>query len=48
VTGIDDEGLSTGLAGLIGVTVTFAMFAGLFVVVRQTRRSNEAAAQGAT
>ena len=48
VKGIDDERLSTALAGLIGVTVTFAVFAGSFVVVRQGRRSNAAAAQGVT
>ena len=46
VKGIDDERLSTGLAGLIGVSVTFAVCAGLFVVVRQSRRSNAATTQG--
>jgi cobalt/nickel transport protein len=42
VEGVDDEGLSTGLAGLIGVAVTFAVAGGLFLAVRRaggTRRS---------
>jgi hypothetical protein len=39
VRGVDDDGLSTGLAGLIGVGVTFALAAGLFLVVR--RRGGE-------
>ena len=48
VTGVDNERLATGLAGLIGVTVTFAIAGGLFFVVRQTRRTNEAMGHGAT
>ena len=42
VDGVDDEGLSTGLAGLIGVAVTFALAAGLTVLVRRMggRRSD--------
>lgn len=43
VDGVDDEGLSTGLAGLIGVAVTFALAAGLTVLARRTggrRRSD--------
>jgi PDGLE domain-containing protein len=36
VRGVDDDGLSTGLAGLIGVGVTFALAGGLFLVVRRT------------
>lgn len=42
VEGVDDDGLSTGLAGLIGVAVTFAIAGGLLLVVRRaggTRRS---------
>lgn len=39
VEGVDDERLSTGLAGLIGVTVTFLVTAGVFVAVRAARRS---------
>ena len=41
VKGVDNERLATGLAGLIGVTVTFAAAGGLFLVVRQTRRTTE-------
>ena len=48
VKGVDNERLATGLAGLIGVTVTFAIVGGLFFVVRQTRRTNEAMGQGVT
>ena len=48
VKGIDNHRLATGLAGLVGVTVTFAVGAGLFFVVRQTRRSDEVPGQGAT
>ena len=33
VEGVDDDRLSTGLAGVIGVTVTFAIAGGLFLVV---------------
>ena len=36
VRGVDDDRLSTGLAGLIGVGVTFALAGGLFLVVRHT------------
>jgi cobalt/nickel transport system permease protein len=39
VNGVDDTRLGTGLAGLIGVTVTFALGAGLFLVVRRSRRA---------
>jgi PDGLE domain-containing protein len=38
VKGVDNERVSTGLAGLIGVTVTFALGTGLFLVVRRSRR----------
>ena len=41
VNGIDDERLSTGLAGLIGVSVTFALTGCLFFVVRRSRRPSE-------
>jgi hypothetical protein len=41
VKGVDDERLSTGLAGLIGVTVTFAIAGGLFFLLRLARRTNE-------
>jgi hypothetical protein len=39
VRGIDDPGLSTGVAGVIGVAVTFALAAGLSAVMRRTRRT---------
>ena len=37
VQGIDDERLSTGVAGVVGVLVTFAVAGGLFVIVRRRR-----------
>jgi hypothetical protein len=37
VKGVDNDRLSTGLAGLIGVTVTFAIGVGLFALVRVRR-----------
>jgi cobalt/nickel transport system permease protein len=39
LSGVDDDGLSTGLAGLIGVTATFAVCAGLLALVRTLRRT---------
>lgn len=36
--GVDDEGLSTGLAGIVGVAVTFVVGCGLFFVMRMARR----------
>jgi PDGLE domain len=41
-TGVDDDGLSTGLAGVVGVAVTFAIAGGAVWVAR--RRSGEATA----
>lgn len=38
--GIESDRLSTGLAGLIGVGVTFAIGLGLFALVRATRRTS--------
>jgi hypothetical protein len=38
VDGVEDEGLGTGLAGLIGVAVTFAVAGGLLLVVRRRSR----------
>jgi hypothetical protein len=40
VEGVDDARLSTGLAGLIGIAVTFAVTGGLFLLVRRLRRSS--------
>lgn len=37
VRGLDNDRLSTGLAGVIGVVVTFALAAGLFAIVRRAR-----------
>jgi hypothetical protein len=34
--GVDDDRLSTGVAGLVGVGVTFALAGGLLLVVRRT------------
>ncbi|MEA2829099.1 MAG: cobalt/nickel transport protein [Actinomycetota bacterium] len=39
VKGVDDNRLSTGLAGIIGVTATFALGLGFFALVRRTRRT---------
>ncbi|HUP71761.1 MAG TPA: PDGLE domain-containing protein [Acidimicrobiales bacterium] len=47
VKGVNDERLS-GLAGLIGVTVTFAIAGGLFFLLRLSRRTNEAMRHGVT
>jgi hypothetical protein len=38
VSAVDDAGLSTGLAGIIGVAVTFAVCAGSLAAVRAVRR----------
>ena len=38
VEGVDNDHLSTGLAGLIGVAVSFAIAGGLFLVVRRANR----------
>jgi hypothetical protein len=40
VDGVEDERLSTGLAGVIGVTVTFALAGGLFLLVRRGSRGS--------
>jgi len=41
VSGVDNERLSTGLAGVIGVGITFAFGLGLFALVRRGRRTDE-------
>jgi cobalt/nickel transport system permease protein len=38
VEGVDNSKLGTGLAGLIGVTVTFATGVGVFAIARVLRR----------
>jgi hypothetical protein len=37
VEGVDNDRLSTGLAGIVGVTVTFAVMGGAFLLLRQVR-----------
>ena len=37
VEGVDDDRVGTGLAGLIGVAVTFAAGFGLFAVIKRVR-----------
>jgi len=39
--GVDDQTISTGLAGIIGVALTFAIGLGLFFILRAVRRRNE-------
>ena len=41
VRGVEDERLSTGLAGVIGVSITFAFGLGLFALVRRGRSSDD-------
>lgn len=40
VTGVDDSSISTGLAGIIGVGVTFAIGVGLFGLLKYSRRNS--------
>jgi hypothetical protein len=42
VDGVDNAKLSTGLAGIIGVTVTFALGYGVLLLVRAARRREPA------
>ena len=44
VEGVDDDRLSTGLAGVIGVTVTFAIAGGAFLLLRTARQRRGGAA----
>lgn len=50
VEGIDNEALGTGVAGLIGIAVTFAIAGGLFFLLRRTGRgkgpNSDAAPEG--
>jgi hypothetical protein len=41
VRGVDDDRLSTGVAGLIGVLITFALAGGVLLVVRRRGRRPE-------
>ncbi len=43
VKGVDDPGLSTGLAGLVGVSVTFVAGVGLFALLKLGRSPAQAA-----
>lgn len=47
VSGVDNERLSTGLAGVIGVTITFAFGLGLFALVKRRDSSDSTAEQPA-
>ncbi len=42
VQGIDSAALSTGVAGALGVAITFVIGAGLLAIVRFTRRPDRA------
>lgn len=42
VSGVENERLSTGLAGVIGVGITFAFGLGLFALVRRGRGAEQA------
>jgi hypothetical protein len=46
VRGVGDDRLSTGLSGVIGVGVTFALVGGVVFVVRRSRRRPAPAAEG--
>jgi hypothetical protein len=46
VDGVDDDRLSTGLAGLIGVGVTFVVAGGLLLVVRRRSRPGSRRGRG--
>jgi PDGLE domain len=37
VRGVDDDRLSTGVAGVVGVAVTFAVAGGVLLIVRRAR-----------
>jgi hypothetical protein len=48
VEGVGDEGLSTGVAGIVGVAVTFGAAMILFAIIRMGRKpTDEPAADGA-
>lgn len=46
VRGVDDERISKGLSGVIGVLITFGVGLGLFGLMRLKRQSKVAAATG--
>lgn len=43
VEGVDDARLGTGLAGVVGIAVTFLVTGGLVLLVRRARRHDPAA-----
>jgi cobalt/nickel transport protein len=45
VRGVEDERLSTGLAGVLGVGITFAFGLGLFALVKRRDRATPADAE---
>lgn len=47
VSGVDNERLSTGLSGLIGVLITFGVGLGLFALLRTMRSGSGSGAGGA-
>jgi len=47
VSGVDNERLSTGLSGLIGVLITFGVGLGLFALLRTMRSGSGSNAGGA-
>lgn len=44
VAGVESERLSTGLSGVVGVLLCFALAAGLILLVRVTRRGRSSSA----
>ena len=46
VKGVQNDRLSTGLAGVLGVAITFALAGGLFWVVRRRRPADESTVEG--
>jgi hypothetical protein len=48
VRGVDDDRLSTGLAGVIGVGITFAFGLGLFALVRRRSSGDQASPEAPT
>jgi PDGLE domain-containing protein len=48
VEGVDDDRLGTGLSGVIGVTVTFAIVGGGFLALRRLRRRRDPSASADT
>jgi len=46
VHGVDDPSIGTGLAGVIGVAVTFLIGLGVFVVLRAVRRRSHSIGDG--